>query len=369
MQIRKAERRKVKLKLKVSGPSGSGKTMGALKLAKGLVGDWSKIVLIDSENGSGELYSHLGEYSVLPITSPFSPEKYIEAIKMCEAAGYECIIIDSASHEWDGKGGCLEINEKLAKTTFKGNSWAAWSETTPRHQKFIDTMLQSPAHIIASFRSKTESVMSDDKKVKKMGMKDVGREGTDYEFTVSLDIDRETHLALVSKDRTNLFEGKDSFTIEEETGVLIKKWCELGLDVPKEATPSDTPPATNNNKPDFDPVKYQKDLLDKLVKLKNSTIANLDSKIKNLNKWNAEVHSDKELFAAVERLDLFDNCIKAIHSDLEALKPKPTPAPEVESEKPPASQPEVKSEQSSTPQPEVKISSPSEQKQEDECLF
>lgn len=265
MQIRKAERRKVKLKLKVSGPSGSGKTMGALKLAKGLVGDWDKIVLIDSENGSGELYSHLGGYSVLPITSPFSPEKYIEAIKMCEQAGYECIIIDSASHEWDGKGGCLEINEKLAKTTFKGNSWAAWSETTPRHQKFIDTLLQSPAHIIATFRSKTESVMSDDKKVKKMGMKDVGREGTDYEFTVSLDIDRESHLALVSKDRTNLFEGKDSFVIDEDTGVLIKKWCELGLDVLPETSKKENDIPTQNSLPDFDPVKYQKDLLDKLV--------------------------------------------------------------------------------------------------------
>lgn len=359
MQIRKAERRKVKLKLKVSGPSGSGKTMGALMLAKGLVGDWKKIVLIDSENGSGELYSHLGEYSVLPITSPFSPEKYIEAIKMCEGAGYECIIIDSASHEWDGKGGCLEINEKLAKTTFKGNSWAAWSETTPRHQKFIDTILQSPAHIIASFRSKTESVMSDDKKVKKLGMKDVGREGTDYEFTVSLDIDRDTHLALVSKDRTNLFEGKDSFVIGESTGVLIKQWCETGLDKPNEPTSQITPPNIESNTgattpPDFDPVKYKSDLLDKLVKLKNSTVANLEGKIKNLNKWNGEVHSDKELFSAVERLDLFDDCIKAIHSDLEALKPKETPAPEVKN---------------ITPPPEVKSTQPTVQSGEQEDLF
>ncbi|TGM88267.1 phage recombination protein Bet [Leptospira bouyouniensis] len=87
--------------------------------------------------------------------------------------------------------------------------------------------------------------------------------------------------------------------------------------------------------PDFDPLKYKTDLLDKLVKLKNSTVANLEGKLKNLNKWNGEVHSDKELFSAVGRLDLFDDCIKAIHSDMEALKPKETPKPEVKNITPP----------------------------------
>ena len=71
--------------------------------------------------------------------------------------------------------------------------------------------------------------MGDDKKVKKVGMKDVQREGWEYELTVSLNIDRDTHLAIPSKDRTNLFEGKNPFLITEETGQLIAEWCNSGV--------------------------------------------------------------------------------------------------------------------------------------------
>jgi hypothetical protein len=74
-----------------------------------------------------------------------------------------------------------------------------------------------------------ETVMTDDKKVKKVGMKDLQRDGWEYELTVSLNIDRDTHLATPSKDRTELFEGKQPFLISEKTGQLIKDWCESGV--------------------------------------------------------------------------------------------------------------------------------------------
>jgi len=99
--LRKAERKKAKLRIGLSGPSGSGKSIGALKLAKGIVGDWSKIAVIDTENGSADLYSHLGEYNIRELLPPYSPERFIEAIKDCESAGIEIIIIDSVTHEWD----------------------------------------------------------------------------------------------------------------------------------------------------------------------------------------------------------------------------------------------------------------------------
>ena len=139
-EIRKAARPKAKLRVGMSGPSGSGKTYSALLIAKGITNDWSKIVLIDTENHSGELYSHMGGYNVASIEAPYTPEKYIEALDACAKAGMEVCIIDSVSHEWDGKGGLLEANELLGQTRFKGNNWAAWSVTTPRHQKFIESI-------------------------------------------------------------------------------------------------------------------------------------------------------------------------------------------------------------------------------------
>jgi len=233
MQLQKATRKKSKLRLNISGPAGSGKTYSALLMAKGLVKDWGKIAVIDTENGSASLYSHLGDFQTIDMQAPFTPESYIKAIDICVAAGMECIILDSSSHEWSGSGGCIEINEHLAQTKFKGNTWSAWSQTTPRHDAFVQKVLQCNAHVITCTRSKMETVMTDDKKVKKLGMKDIQREGWEYELTVSLSIDRDTHTAIASKDRTEIFEGKDPFIITEATGELIRKWCEQGEDPAK----------------------------------------------------------------------------------------------------------------------------------------
>ncbi|MDT1913682.1 AAA family ATPase, partial [Acinetobacter baumannii] len=108
--------------------------------------------------------------------------------------GYEVLIIDSASHEWIGTGGCLEINDEAAKR-FKGNTWSAWSETTPRHRKFIDAILQTDMHIITTTRAKTETVQGEKGKVIKLGMKAEQREGYEYELTVSLDMLHENKFA------------------------------------------------------------------------------------------------------------------------------------------------------------------------------
>ena len=125
LQLQKATRKKSKLRLNLSGPAGSGKTYSALLMAKGLIGDWDKVAVIDTENGSAGLYSHLGSFNTIDLQAPFSPERYIEAIDACIKAGMECIIIDSSTHEWNGAGGCIDINEKLAQSKYKGNTWSA----------------------------------------------------------------------------------------------------------------------------------------------------------------------------------------------------------------------------------------------------
>lgn len=226
MEFKIATRKQTYLKLNISGPSGSGKTMSALLMAKGLVGSWDKVGLIDTENGSASLYSHIGGFQCLDLTPPFSPDRYSQALDAAINAGFKVVIIDSSTHEWNW---CIEFNEKLAQSKYKGNTWSAWNETTPKHDSFVNKVLQSRIHVITCTRSKTETVMGDDRKVKKIGMKDIQREGWEYELTVSLSIDRDTHMAIASKDRTNLFEGEDPFIITEQTGTLIKQWCEQGV--------------------------------------------------------------------------------------------------------------------------------------------
>lgn len=231
MQLRKANRQQSKIRLGLSAVSGGGKTYSAILIAKGLSGDLSKVALIDTENGSGDLYSHLGDYNVLPLSAPFSPEKYIQAIKACEDAGMEVIIIDSITHEWDGKGGCLDILESL------GGKYQDWAKVTPRHQAFINAILQSKCHIITTVRRKQDYEMTKDNsgkmKVEKAGLKEVTREGFEYELTTNLEIDSR-HNATASKDRTGLFSDKPAFVPSEETGEMIREWCESGIDVTTE---------------------------------------------------------------------------------------------------------------------------------------
>lgn len=230
IQFRPAERRKARLRIGFSAPSGAGKTYSALLIAKGLTKDLSRVCLIDTENGRGDLYSDLGPYNIITLDAPFSPERYIQAIETAENAGMEVIIIDSISHEWEGPGGCLEMNETLANAKYKGNTWAAWNETTPRHRRFIDRIIASPSHIITTVRNKIDTAMMEDGKIKKVGVKEITREGFEYELTLNFNIDRDTHMVTASKDNTRLFDGADPFVVTENTGDMLLQWSELGVD-------------------------------------------------------------------------------------------------------------------------------------------
>ncbi len=226
MELLQASRKRAKIKMALQGPSGSGKTYSALLLAFGLCNKWSSIAVIDTENHSAELYSHLGNYNVVNIGAPFTPEKYCEAIKLCESSGIEVIIIDSISHEWDGAGGVLDIHGSMA-----GNSFTNWNKVTPRHNSFIQRILQSSCHIIATIRSKQDYILQEKngKMVpEKVGLKGVTREGMDYEFTLVLDLDIK-HFATATKDRTNIFSDKPEFKISPDTGKTILNWCNSGV--------------------------------------------------------------------------------------------------------------------------------------------
>ena len=225
MQLQTASRKKAKIKMALQGPSGSGKTKSALLIAYGLCGSWEKIGVIDTENRSADLYADLGPYNVLPVTPPFTPERYIEAINVCLNAGMQVIVVDSVSHEWEGIGGILETHSGML-----GNSFTNWAKLTPRHNAFVQTLLQADVHIIGTIRTKQEYVLSEKngKQVpEKLGMKGITREGMDYEFTVVLDLDITLH-ARVSKDRTQLFFGKPEFIPTVDTGAKILKWCNQG---------------------------------------------------------------------------------------------------------------------------------------------
>lgn len=225
MAIRKASKQQSKLRIDISGPSGSGKSYGALLIAKGLVGNYEKICVLDTENGSADLYSDLGGYSVLPFKSPYSPQRYMNAIDMIQKDGFECIIIDSFSHAWAGEGGLLEIHQSF------GGRFQDWAKSTPIQNKLIQAILGTDMHVICTTRRKHEwhvENVNNKIKVKKVGTKEVQRDDVEYEFTVSFMIDNDNHLTTIGKDRTQLFCDPVPFLITEETGILLKIWNNNG---------------------------------------------------------------------------------------------------------------------------------------------
>lgn len=219
LHIRPSTRKQAKIKLALQGCAGSGKTYSALLLAYGMTSDWSKIAVIDSENGSADLYAHLGTYNVVSLGGDYSPENYIEAITLCENAGMEVIIVDSISQCWDY---LLDFHANL-----QGNSFANWAKVTPRQNAFIQRILNSSCHVICTMRSKQEYVLNErnGKMIpEKVGLKAVQRDNVDYEFTIVFDVNMK-HYATASKDRTELFAGKPEFPITSQVGTRILDWC------------------------------------------------------------------------------------------------------------------------------------------------
>jgi hypothetical protein len=231
MELKKTNRSSARIRVALQGTSGSGKSYSSLLLAYGLCKDWKKIAVIDSEHQSASLYSHLGEYNVLNLTAPYTPERYIEAIDTCEKAGMDVIVIDSLSHEWEGDGGILDMHSQLA-----GNSFTNWAKLTPRHNALVQKILASNCHIVATVRSKQDYVIveKNGKNVpEKVGMKGVQRDGLEYDFTLFFELDIYNN-ATCTKDRTQLFNPRMPFKIDSSTGSKILDWCCNGNSETKE---------------------------------------------------------------------------------------------------------------------------------------
>ena len=216
------------------GPSGSGKTYTALLLARGLVGPEGTIAVIDTERASASKYAgEVTEFDALDLDH-HSPKEYVEAIQDAGRAGYDCLVIDSLSHAWSGRGGALEQVDQAAKRT-QGNSYVAWRDVTPQHNALVDAILTYPGHVIVTMRAKTEYVLEEGKNGKKtprkVGMAPIQRDGMEYEFDVVADMDLD-HNMIVSKSRCSAL--ADAVFTKPDVSVAhtLRAWLSDGVEAP-----------------------------------------------------------------------------------------------------------------------------------------
>ncbi len=221
--FKKAKREQIWLKVLLAGPSGSGKTYSALRVATGIAKKAkSRIAAIDTENGRIRYYANEFDFDDMQLSEPYSPEKFIEAIGRAIDGGYKVLIVDNITHEWNY---CLEVHSKMP-----GNSYTNWSKITPRHDAFMEKIIQSPLHLIATVRGKDEYVLEqkDGKQVpKKIGKGFRQRDDVEYNYTVTFNIDQQNHVADATKDNTHLFEGKYE-VLTEKDGEALYNWANTG---------------------------------------------------------------------------------------------------------------------------------------------
>lgn len=190
------------------GTSGSGKTFTALTFATALA-PTGKVAVIDTERGSASKYADKFSFDALDLDT-FAPAKYVEAIAAAQAAGYEVLVIDSLSHAWSGKDGALEMVDKAAKRSQSGNTYTAWRDVTPEHNRMVDAIVGANLHVIVTLRAKTEYVMEANEKGKmtprKVGLAPVQRDGMEYEFDVVGTMNDENTL-VISKTRCSDLSG------------------------------------------------------------------------------------------------------------------------------------------------------------------
>ena len=230
--FKKAVRENIWAKVLAIAPSGGGKSFGALRVANGLAkalsedtGVKERIAYIGSEGSRDVYYADEFDYDLKQLKAPFTPESYVDAIDEAIDNGYKVIIVDQISAEWAGKGGMLEIHSKMS-----GNSYTNWSKLTPRHEKFIDKILDSEAFIVATVRGKDKYVLEEQngKQVpRKVGIGYTQRDDLEFLFTVAVTVEQDTHFFTSVKDNTHLFENRND-VLSEKDGEIIYKWSTGG---------------------------------------------------------------------------------------------------------------------------------------------
>lgn len=237
MGFEKAKKEQLWAKILLNAPSGGGKTYSALKVAAGIAKKCgSRVAAIDTENGRIKYYADEFDFDDLQLTEPYAPEKYIEAVNTAVDAGYKVLIVDSVTHEWNY---CLDLVSNIPGT----NSYVKWKTVTPRHNAFVEKIIQSPIYIISTVRGKDEYVLdnSSGKNIpKKVGLGYSQRDGLEFEYTITLNLDQTSHRFTATKDNTHLFEGRFD-VLTEKDGEAIYEWANSG------EAPVKTPDATHDH--------------------------------------------------------------------------------------------------------------------------
>jgi len=230
------------------GGTNSGKTFSALRLARGIAGAYGKIAVLDTEGGRTLHLKSSFKFDANVMDAPFRPERFSDAARSAEEAGYDVLLIDSFSMEWVGLGGVLDwqndemaamVERQRANAAAKGwqfdetraanaNKLASWIAPKMAHKAMVYSFLQRRMPIIFAIRGE-ESIDTDTKKPR---FKAVCNSAFPFEVTVSfrLAADRKGVIDLsdptgwkMEGDHREIF--KDGDQLSERHGEMLAAWA------------------------------------------------------------------------------------------------------------------------------------------------
>ena len=234
-EFKKAVRKSVPMLVSISGTSGSGKTYSSLLMAAGMAGPNGRVGLIDTENGRGSMYADSpgimaalpNGFEIVQMDAPYDPDRYIEALSAAEKAGITVCVIDSATHEWEGIGGCCEIAEK-----FKLRGMSNWAKAKMAHKRFMNHALSSKMDIIFCLRARDKVKIvkvGGKEEIIPIGIQPIAEKNFIFEQLVSLQLDEATkHATAIKVPEALVPVFPADKLITKEQGQRIREWNEGG---------------------------------------------------------------------------------------------------------------------------------------------
>lgn len=242
--FRPATRSEAKPLIGLYAESGNGKTWSALLLARGFVGPNGKIGMIETEGGRGEANvgrEPVGQYLVRPIRGDFSPMEYGKAITDAENEKLDALIIDSASHEWEGAGGVLAMAAANDAAGKKGV--LVWQQPKINHQRhFMLRLMQTPIPlVIVCMRAKYPMAQNGSNWTRSTVLEPKQADDILFEMFVHgwIDSDHKLHVTKYTLPEIASVI-KDGEAISIATGERLAAWAKGGTPAPQRSAPTGT---------------------------------------------------------------------------------------------------------------------------------
>lgn len=239
-----AVRRNTPVILVAAGSSGSGKTWSLLELAMGLASD-DKVALIDTEGNRSLLYADYFKFDHCELRPPYSPSRFLQALKIASQRGYRVIIVDSFSDIYVGEGGMVDM--AAAELERVKNSAAAWAKPKAENKLVVRWFRQARCHVLLALRAeekvRLEKVMRGGREqtvVVPIGWQMISEKNLPYEATMSLMLHPEQpgvpHPVKLPEQFRQFFPLNKP--INRNTGLKLAEWCAGGKPLPE---PGPTP--------------------------------------------------------------------------------------------------------------------------------